>query len=125
MGLSRAEKVLLHTPCGELIVLRAIPAETCCAWALCSRSEHGNVFLYCRFRDSPSYLLGRTWLLLCNFVTIAFPCDSAPSASYYVPSSRSGKRSILEKHVLYQNGLYKKVTSILIESNFFRFPWLI
>src|SRR5919199_787529 len=106
MGLSRAEKVLLHTPCGELIVLRAIPAETCCAWALCSRSEHGNVFLYCRFRDSPSYLLGRTWLLLCNFVTLEFPCASAPSASYYVPSSRSGKRSIVDTHGRTPVGIY-------------------
>jgi hypothetical protein len=57
---------------------------------------------------------------LLEFVPLEEPWERVPEASSYVSSSRLYGRSTIEIHILYQNGLSKKVTSVLGESNFFQ-----
>src|SRR5215211_7858808 len=57
---------------------------------------------------------------LLEFVPLEEPWERVPEASSYVSSSRSYDRSIIGNHVLYQDGLSKKITSVLGESNFFQ-----
>ena len=57
---------------------------------------------------------------LLEFVPLEEPWERVPEASSYVSSSRLYDRSIIGNHVLHQDGLGKKVTSVLGESNFFQ-----
>ena len=57
---------------------------------------------------------------LLEFVPLEEPWERVPEASAYVSSSRFYARAIIGNSILHQDGLSKKVTSVLGESNSFQ-----
>jgi hypothetical protein len=86
-GVLRYPQRASSLPLGKTLVLTTGTVDTCCASALCSFGEHGNILFSWRFHDSFSYPLVMASLLLPEFVTLALHRAIAPEASYYAPSA--------------------------------------